>query len=231
MFVPSLAQVTVDQPSPPDPYALPVLPVDSLMQFTPAQVSGRRMRVQGVVTWSSGGSSFFLQDASGGLVVQGKHDADVKPGDLVEAIGFPTAGGYAPILQDGDFRKVGRRAQPAPLDLTAATALSGDHDAELVRIRGRLLYQSVNGGNRVLTLQLGRSTFTAHLAERAVTEGVRSIPDSSRLELAGYGRWRRTNTAVLRRIGFCCAHPGTLPFSSGHPGGRAGACSECWQCC
>ena len=185
MFVPSLAQVTVDEPSPPNPYALPVLPVDSLMRFTPARVSGRRMRVQGVVTWSNGGSAFFLQDASGGLVVQGEHDADLKTGDLVEAIGFPTAGGYAPILQDGDFRKVGRRAQPTPLDLTAATTLSGDHDAELVRIRGRLLYQSVSGRNRVLTLQLGRSTFTAHLAERAVTEGVRSIPDSSQLELAG----------------------------------------------
>ena len=29
------------------------------------------------------------------------------------------------------------------MDLTAATSLSGDHDAELIKIDGRLLYQSV----------------------------------------------------------------------------------------
>ena len=93
-----------------------------------------------------------------------------EPGDLVDAIGFPTAGRYAPILQDGGFRKIGRRGPPAPLDLTAATSLSGDHDAELVKINGRLLDQSVRGENRVFTLQLGTFTFTAQLPEHAVTD-------------------------------------------------------------
>src|SRR5450759_5910614 len=57
VFTPSVDQVTVDRASPADPYALPVLPVNSLMQFTPAHVSGRRMRVQGVVTWRDPGNS------------------------------------------------------------------------------------------------------------------------------------------------------------------------------
>ena len=159
IFAPSLDQVTVDQASPADPYTLPVLPVNSLMQFTPAEVSGRRMRVQGVVTWRNPGHSVFVQDASGGMVVDTEQATGVEPGDLVDAIGFPHAGGYAPILQDGGFRKIGRGDPPALLDLTAATSLSGDHDAELVKIDGRLLDQSVRGTTRVFTLQLGTFTF------------------------------------------------------------------------
>ena len=185
IFAPSMDQVTVDQSSPADPYALPILPVNSLMQFTPAQVSGRRMRVQGVVTWRDSGHSTFVQDASGGLVLESEQEARAEPGDLVDAIGFPTAGGYAPILQDGGFRKIGQRRPPAPLDLTAATSLSGDHDAELVKINGRLLDQSVRGAIRVFTLQLGTVTFAARLSESAANDHVRSIRDGSQLQLLG----------------------------------------------
>jgi PAS domain S-box-containing protein len=184
IFAPTVDQVTVDQASPADPYTLPVLPVNSLMQFTPAQVSGRRMRVQGVVTWRNPGHSVFVQDASGGLVVDTEQATGVEPGDLVDAIGFPHSGGYAPILQDGGFRKIGRRDPPAPLDLTA-TSLSGDHDAELVKINGRLLDQSLHGSTRVFTLQLGTFTFTAQLPEHAVTPEARSIRDGSQLQVLG----------------------------------------------
>src|ERR1019366_4253333 len=166
------------------PYALPVLPVNSLMQFTPALVSGRRMRVQGVVTWRAPGS-IFVQDASGGLVVLGEQLTGAEPGDLVDAVGFPSAGVYAPILRDGGFRKIGRRGPPQPFDLTAAASLSGDHDAELVKIDGRLLHQFVRGGNRVFTLQLGTFTFTAQLPEQAVTDQVRSIRAGSQLQILG----------------------------------------------
>ncbi len=184
VFAPTLDQVTVDQAAPADPYALPVLPVNSLMQFTPAHRSGRRMRVQGVVTWRLPGKYVFVQDASGGLVVEGDHLTGVEPGDLVDAVGFPTSGRYAPILQDGGIRKIGRHGPPAASDLTVSS-LSADHDAELVRIKGRLLDQSVRGNLRVLTLQLGTVTFTAHLAELAATDQVRSIRDGSQLQILG----------------------------------------------
>ncbi len=185
IFAPSIDEVTVNEPSPPDPYALPVLPIDSLMQFSPARVSGRRMRVQGVVTWREPSRAIFVQDGSGGLVVEGQQLPGAEPGDLVDAIGFPSAGLYAPILEDGGFRKIGQRVPPAPLDLTAATSLSGDHDAELVKINGRLLDQSLGGGNRIFTLQLGTFTFTARLPEDAVTKELRSIRDDSQLQIMG----------------------------------------------
>jgi PAS domain S-box-containing protein len=185
LFVPTVEQVMVDQTSPGDPYALSVLPISSLMQFTPAQASGRRMHVQGVVTWRDPGRAILVQDVSGGVLVESELAAAAEPGDTVDVIGFPSAGLYAPILQDGAFRKVGRRRLPVPVDLSGAAGLSGDHDAELVMIDGRLLDQSVRGEDRVLTLQLGAFTFFARLRERDATSQIRSIPPGSQLRTSG----------------------------------------------
>jgi PAS domain S-box-containing protein len=184
LFVPSLAQLNVNDAAPPDPYALSTVPIDSLMQFTRAKTTGRRMHIRGVVTLRQTGR-IFLQDASGGVAVESEPTASVHPGDLVHAVGFPSAGRYAPILQDGGFRKIGTSSVPAPVDLTAATGLCGGHDAERVRINGILLGQSEQGDYLLITLQKGKSTFTGRLAKQAVTNSVRGLRDGSELQLSG----------------------------------------------
>ena len=185
MFVPAIDGVTVTHPSPGDPYALPVLPIGSLMQFTPAKVSGRRMRVRGVVTLRESDRAVFVQDESGGVVIEGEDLARAEPNDLVDAIGFPSVGRYAPILEDGGLRKIGEHGPPQPVDLTATTSLSGAHDAELVKIKGRLLDQSLSGTTHVFMLQVGAATFTARLREEAVTGELRSIRAGSELQFLG----------------------------------------------
>lgn len=105
LFVPSMDHVVVKQKGPGDPYTLPVVSIGSLMQFSPARASGRIIHVRGVVTLVKPGNYIFLQDESGGVTVESKQTIDVRRGDVVDAIGFPTVRHYAPILQDGSFRK------------------------------------------------------------------------------------------------------------------------------
>ena len=185
LFVPSLEQVKVERAARSNHDSTVVWPLSSLMQFTPERARGHRIRVQGVVTVYRHGRSLFVQDTSGGAVIRLTHRIDVQPGDLVDAIGFPTAGQYAPILDDGEARKIGTRALPKPLDLMWAGGMSGDQDAELVRMRGRLLDRSVRGDDLVLTMETEGSPFTA-LVDKAIADPwVRSIPIGSRLELTG----------------------------------------------
>jgi len=113
LFVPNIDQVTVEQPASAEPYQLPSLPINSLMQFTPTQAVGHRMRIQGVVTLAKPGYWIFVQDSSGGVQLESTQTTGAQPGDLVDAIGFPTAGRYAPILQDGSFRVRGRSPLPS----------------------------------------------------------------------------------------------------------------------
>ena len=185
LFVPTLSQVTVNQAAPSDPYSLAPLSINSLMQFSAATISGRRMRVQGVVTLSEPGHRIYVQDASGGVAIESTQATNVVAGDLVDAVGFPTAGRYAPILQDGGFRVIGKGRLPKPLDLTAEASLSGDHDAELVTINGRLLDQSEQGEYRVFTMQVGTFTYTGRMRKQAVTQRIRAISNHSQLQMTG----------------------------------------------
>jgi PAS domain S-box-containing protein len=185
LWVPSLEQVHIERAAPSDPYALPILPTSSVMQFTPERAVGHRLHVQGVVTLDRSGRLIFLQDASGGVAVLSGQSTPVQPGDRVDAVGFPTTGRYAPVLEDGEFRKIGHGALPMPVDLTHATTLSGDQDAELVKIRGRLVDESVQGEDAVLTMQAGSFTFAARLEKARADDTVRRIPVDSLLETTG----------------------------------------------
>jgi PAS domain S-box-containing protein len=80
---------------------------------------------------------------------------------------------------------MGRAPMPAPIDLTHATSLSADQDAELVKIRGVLIDESTQGKDLVLTMQLGSFTFTAYLGKNAGGSTVQAIPIGSRLEMTG----------------------------------------------
>ncbi len=185
LFVPSVEQVQVEESASADPYRLPVAPTSSLMQFTPERASGHRMRVQGVATLAKPGQSVFVQDSSGGVVVLGDVPGEVRPGDRIDAVGFPTVGQYAPVLEDAEFRVTGHDALPPPVDLTRTTTPSGEQDARLVRVRGWLLDQSVQRENLVLTMELKGSTFEGWLEEKSADAKVRSIPNGSLLEMTG----------------------------------------------
>ncbi|MHB8655159.1 MAG: PAS domain S-box protein [Terriglobia bacterium] len=185
LFVPNLDQVHIEKAASPDPFALPILPTHSLMRFSPEKASGHRLRVQGVVTLVKKGQYIFVQDAFGGIVVFSSQKDVVEPGDRVDAVGFPTMGQYSPQLEDGEFRKIGRGAMPAPADLTRATSLSGAHDAELVKIKGQLIDQSIWGTDVFLLVQSGTQTFTAWLPNGEALDAVRSIPVGSVIETTG----------------------------------------------
>jgi PAS domain S-box-containing protein len=184
VMVPGLDQVHIEQPPPTDRYALPISPTNNLMQFRPERLSGHRIRVRGVVTLVNSGKYVFVQDESGGVVVDTRQATPVAPGDFVDAIGFAEIGVYAPILKDGEFQKIGARILPMPVDLTRAESLNGDQDAELVKIRGQLIDRSARADVIVLTMQIRSSTFTA-LLPKADAATVGSIPIGSRIELTG----------------------------------------------
>jgi PAS domain S-box-containing protein len=185
LFVPNLDQVTVDVPAPADRYGTPVSPISSVLQFSPQEVSGRRIHVRGVVTLRTPGSRLVVQDGTGGVVVETSQSAEVAAGDLVDAIGFPAAGRYVPILHAGDFRKIGVGRLPAPVDIDKNTE-PGIHDAELVSIGALLLDQSQNGDDRILTMQHGDLVFAAQIGRREDVSGrIQSLRNGSQLRLIG----------------------------------------------
>lgn len=163
LFVPNPSQITVKQPAPTDPFALPVRTVESLFRFGTAARPGHRVRVNGIVTMVRAPESFFLRDATGGLQVERFETQPVQPGDQVEVVGFPVIVGHVPHLRNAISQKVGTGPAPAPRPITFKGALTGQFEAELVSLQARLTDMTQIAEQPALVLQSGDDIFEAIL--------------------------------------------------------------------
>jgi signal transduction histidine kinase/CheY-like chemotaxis protein len=185
LFVPNRAQFEVLEPSPPDPFALPLQPISVVMRFNLNGSSGHRIRIQGVVTLGRPGKELFLHDETGNIHILTRQTTKVHVGDRVSVAGFPTVGEYAHILDDAIFEKVGTASAPVPLPLTARQLLESDYDSELVSIEADLLEESHLLGHQTLILQNGGLSFNAAMATDTPDFKLRSLRAGSRLRVTG----------------------------------------------
>ncbi len=179
---PNLDAITILTPPPSEPFALPVRPINTLLQFVPGESWEHRVRVQGVASYSQMGE-LYIRDDSGGVRVLGETSPRLAVGERVDAIGFAARGEYSPVLQDAVTRPLGRGVDPQPTVIAPEQALSGQFDSELVQIEARLLDSVRRPDESVLSLQAGPYLFTALLpASEPWPEGLRA---GSRLALTG----------------------------------------------
>ena len=98
-----------------------------------------RFRVRGTATSFFGPHMFFVQDASGGVLVW-RSDAvqALRINDVVEITGIAAKTGVTPHLIATGLWVPGPGKRPAPLDLDPNQPPAADCDARLVRIRTRV---------------------------------------------------------------------------------------------
>ena len=137
---------------------------DELLQFSSAEQDRQRVRVRGVVALQQLGHALFLRDGDESLMVLTRQAVPVQVGDQVEALGFPSLGSFAPVLEDAVFHRIGHGAAAAPLHVNVDDVLrEGDYDTNLIEIEGKLLsktrdqtgeWLAVRTGNRVINARL-----------------------------------------------------------------------------
>ena len=104
----SLADVAVLEPAPEEPFAIDPTPAVELLRFAPNGRAGHRVKVRGVVTHQEPGSAIFLRDDVQGLRVRTNTTSETfEPGQIVEALGFPTMGTLSAELDDAVLRRTG----------------------------------------------------------------------------------------------------------------------------
>jgi signal transduction histidine kinase/CheY-like chemotaxis protein/uncharacterized protein YdeI (BOF family) len=162
LFVPGWEYFTVVEKSTPDPYAGPVRPINTLLQFLPDASSGHRIHLRGTVTASYARGPTWIRDASGAVLIRNHPDLRLAPGDVIDVAGFPAPGTFSPIIQDASIRKITGGPPVTPVRITTEEALSGNRDAQLVQLDARLLEQYSTGRERTLLMQTGRLMFPVH---------------------------------------------------------------------
>ncbi|MCX7721596.1 MAG: sensor histidine kinase [Verrucomicrobiae bacterium] len=183
LAIPAEVPIIVEVPAPKDPFAAPVQPIGSLLQFAYGGLFGHRVRVRGVVTCVQP-REFWLRDETRGLCVHARDATSLAVGDVVDVVGFPGHGGYSPILEDAIFRKLGSGPAPAPVLLTNASD-AFDHDADLVTLEGVLVGQESTRDGWAWHVQSGGSSFRALVPARMQPARSKKIELGSRVRLTG----------------------------------------------
>jgi signal transduction histidine kinase len=181
--IPERMGVEIVKPAPADPFAAPLRPADSLLQFSPENTIGHRVHVHGTVTHARTGSLIWIRDGDSGLQIQTHQTNDLAPGDLVEILGFPAYGSASPLLEDALFKKTGTGPPPAPIPATATSVFNYQDD--LVAVAAVISDVQFGEEGMTLTLKADRTEFRAHLKDY---RGAARIPDweiGSRVQVAG----------------------------------------------
>ncbi len=105
--------------------------VDTLLRSDVSPTS--RVRVQGVVTWSTE-SGLWIRGVGGGMLVRALETDGFAPGDRMEAEGFAAAAPFRPMLRAVRIAKLGRQEAPRPakVDITKESFVGFHNDLAAV---------------------------------------------------------------------------------------------------
>ena len=163
LFFPGSAGMKIEEPSPPDVFAMPSRPINHLLRFEPGALFLHGVHVRGQVTLEWPGRLLCIQDDTGGLCASTAQSDSLALGNWVDVVGFPVAKGFTPTLEDAAF-KLADAAPPVPaVPITAQQAMTGDHDTEVVQIQAHLVDIDRAAKNPALMLSSGGILFSAVL--------------------------------------------------------------------
>jgi CheY-like chemotaxis protein/signal transduction histidine kinase len=191
LFVPSMDQVEIVKRGDPNPFQSPLRALDSLFRFEQSSAVSHRIAVRGTVTYRDSGQSLYLQDGGRRLLVYTSSKEAIPVGSRVEAAGFPTKGGYSPVLDNAVVRVTGEGAPIPPVSVPPENIFEprngffySPHDAELVRVRGRLIERTESAKEQVFLLRGAREVFAAKL-KKAASGAAPTYQRGSTLEVTG----------------------------------------------
>jgi len=174
--------ITVDEPAPANPFAIPMKRVSDLLFFDPHANALQRIQIAGQVVHIRRGE-YFLMDGDYGLRFQTKSRQELRIGELVKIVGFPDLSGSSPALRECLVQRTGRAAMPQSRQLPGDSLFAGKFDATLVRVQGTLVNSSVDSLEQVLELQAGNRGFMARLEKK--NGWLSNLKPGSRLDLTG----------------------------------------------
>jgi signal transduction histidine kinase len=157
----SLADITVLEPAPDDPFAIDTTPATQLLRFAPNGRAGHRVKIRGAVTYQEPGSAVYLRDDIQGLRVRTTTGETFAPGEIVDALGFPGMGTLSAELDDATLRRTGQTAEIAATTATVKDLATGKLDGDLVTVEADVRDVIRESDRLRLSMQAGTTVFEA----------------------------------------------------------------------
>ncbi len=121
---------------PPASQVLSIREIQTASTIEPFEES--QASAQGVVTWVDGaaGGGFYIQDASGGLLVTLEKGPGPKIAEKVRVTGMLARGDFAPLIRQARFESLGPGAMPNLARASGGGLLNGSFNGERVETDG-----------------------------------------------------------------------------------------------
>ncbi|MGD0547021.1 MAG: GGDEF domain-containing protein, partial [Terracidiphilus sp.] len=184
---PGLSAIQVEEAPPKDPFLLPLIPINKLLQWDISPLLAHRVHVQGQVTLQWPGSSVCVRDATQGVCAQTDQNTPLRNGEVIDIAGFAHAEGNTPILTDALFRSAGK-STAAPVTaapVTAEQALLGEHESQLIQVDGLLIRRDLAKADTTLLLSSGQYIFKVVLPRTLSGPEINDWKDGSVLRVTG----------------------------------------------
>lgn len=137
---------------------LPLVPVSSVQAM---HESGQQVRIQGLVTFTD---PVYMQDATGGVLLEVPNAGGVNIGDEVEVAGRTVVNGIDSVFAATGIDLLREGGAALPVSLTATEAASGSHAGTLVEVTGVVQKQIHQADGRIfLELSDSAQNFAALL--------------------------------------------------------------------
>jgi PAS domain-containing protein len=193
LFVEDLQDVRIEQPPPPDPFAIALRGLQSVLTFGAEGSVVHRTKVVGTVSYQRVGRGLYLQEGDEGIYVQTTQATLVPPGTRVEAVGFSAAGAYSPVLESAKFKVLGSVEAPTARRAKASEMIGqlGDgfpnapYDSLLVRTEGRVVERLERAADEVIVLTDGERLFRAIVEGGAGSSSLEQLEAGSKIAVVG----------------------------------------------
>jgi signal transduction histidine kinase len=202
LYVPGTNHVAILRPGQRDVFGQPALPMNARAEL--CRQSDARIKVVGTVAFHSPSGYVYLQSEEGAVrarlliplargrpqtrYVERKPVVPLRPGEIIELVGAPSATTFSPLLQDAEFRRVGEGPPPVPMQATASELFAGKMEDRLVSLRARLLASELRPAgalkHQVFSFQAGDTIFDA-VWEFAGTDTFPALPKNSYVRISG----------------------------------------------
>lgn len=139
LHVSTLSGIKVLKTASTSPWALPLTPIDHIMDVYRVRDLSSRVRVTGVVTYYVPGSAMVLQNGASSLWVRTASFLPVHVGDRVDATGFPNLNDGFPELASSEIQNRGSAAPVAPISTSWQDLTSRQHVFDLVSVEGQVM--------------------------------------------------------------------------------------------